>query len=391
MTVSTSALSRRAVLSLASFASLSLGRAAGAIDLTMIDTVAFEVSPGGHLLVSAQVAGRRLNALLDTGAASNVVDTQIARALTLPVTKVGVAAGMTGDVAVGSVSLPPIFLGAHQLRAGAASALDLTPFSLSSGRPIELVLGQPFFENVWVEIDFAERELRIAPLSVPEPVHERQLPLDSDDHGRLTVPVMLGGLRAVQAMHDLGSGIPIYVSPAYAENNLLLVTKKVSKSATVGAEGLSFSQISTLESISIAGFVIRDVPFQVPSAWNQKSQVVVGLPVWSRFRSLIDLRGKKLGLTPDYRLAGAPFSRDRSGIGAQRLSDRLRILFVSPGSPAEAAGLVAGDEIVRIDGEPVGPALYQRRPRPGAEPTGTVEELGLASGRRVTITLADYF
>ena len=66
-------------------------------------------------------------------------------------------------------------------------------------------------------------------------------------------------------------------------------------------------------------------------------------------------------------------------------------MLVAPGSPAAHAGLCAGDEVVEIDGQPLNAGFFSRRPRPGAEASGTVERLTLATGESKVITRQDYY
>jgi C-terminal processing protease CtpA/Prc len=67
------------------------------------------------------------------------------------------------------------------------------------------------------------------------------------------------------------------------------------------------------------------------------------------------------------------------------------VLHVAEASPAEASGLKAGDQIVKIDGERVDSAYIISHPRMGARPAGTQSELTLSDGRIVHLTLADYY
>lgn len=75
--------------------------------------------------------------------------------------------------------------------------------------------------------------------------------------------------------------------------------------------------------------------------------------------------------------------------GADPLARRLVVAVVRPGSPAAAAGLQVGDEIVTVDGHSVtGPDAYMLRSLTNVPP-GAAIVLGLKRGASVTLTAGD--
>lgn len=98
-----------------------------------------------------------------------------------------------------------------------------------------------------------------------------------------------------------------------------------------------------------------------------------------------------LALTLDSNTIGVPFEKDRSGIGAQRSANGLRIIHVASGSPAADIGLRAGDEIIAIDDHFVDDDYLRRHPAMGSRPSGTAIKLALADGRTFILELRDYF
>jgi len=353
--------------------------------------VPFEVGPGGHLFVDVSILGRRVPAVLDSGSVSICIDSEFAAEVGLTPSSPTKAAGLTADVAVAWVALPAVSVGGRTIRDSTAMAIDLAVISGAMSRRIYLVLGQDFFRDAILSIDFAAQTLEFRPPSAPfEPGLWLQ-DLRVSPHGRLYTRASVEGRPPVDAMYDLENNAPVTASPAFAAASGLLLHRPVSKVASVGGEGMSISSIATLKSITVAGRVLREVPVEIPIQWNQAAPIVIGSPVWRRFENVIDLPHRRLGLKPNATGFDRPFAKDRSGIGAQRLSDRLRIVFVAPGSPAEAAKLSIGDEVIAIDGVPISPEFYARRPRPGAETAGTLETLTLSAGRTVEIRLKDYF
>lgn len=123
----------------------------------------------GYLWLKVQPAdqGETLNFILDSGAASSVLDLSAARRLNLRlgsrVPVQGVHSRTTArrverfNANVGSIALPKSLL-----------ALDLRMVSRTCDRPIDGLLGADFFRERVIQIDFAARRLRIldrAPMS----------------------------------------------------------------------------------------------------------------------------------------------------------------------------------------------------------------------------------
>ena len=150
---------------------------------------------------------------------------------------------------------------------------------------------------------------------------------------------------------------------------------------------------ATLPQVELGGRVFRSVPLAVYDRWTDPSLPLnLGLPLLSRFRLLAaDYRQDGLWLAPDPAAEARPFERERSGVAATLNGGRLLVVFVAPGSPAEAAGLHAGQAITKVDGRSIAELARTtgwRAWRSG--PAGAAVELTLAEGAPVRLVLADY-
>jgi predicted metalloprotease with PDZ domain len=133
------------------------------------------------------------------------------------------------------------------------------------------------------------------------------------------------------------------------------------------------------------------VPVEIPERWQKSVPAYIGLPVLQRFNLRVDYDKSELGLIPISAAISRPFRKDRSGIGAERFGNGLRVIHIAPRSPAETSGLKIGDVIVVINGRQLDNAYFKARPHPGAGPAGTHMRLVLANGAIIEFDLMDYF
>ena len=147
---------------------------------------------------------------------------------------------------------------------------------------------------------------------------------------------------------------------------------------------------ATLPSVEFAGVRFDNVP----AVLNEDSEALpreggnLGLEMLKTFVVTIDTPGGAMYLQQT--AEREPLKRERAGVGAHYLGDRLKVMFVSKDGPAANSGLKAGDEIVAVDGRIVG-ADYYRQPEWIYGQAGRRVVLTRADGSSVQVTLADYF
>lgn len=260
------------------------------------------------------------------------------------------------------------------------AALDVPPhFAKITGQPVPLMLGAEVFNRTVVDIDYSHErlafrdpaEFRRPPLSVEVPVIELG--------GVRVVPLSINGAPPVQFELELGnvSG-PLLVIPSYAEAHKLLEGHPTSQRLS----GKFVEPVVTLDHLSFAGVDFPKAPIAlVPDAALPPASITggVGLPLLSHFHLLIDYRNNRLFAIPNSGVPKPPFIKDRLGLVAAREGDKLRVTFVAPSSPAEAAGFMKDDLIAALDGKPV-----------AAESDLNILTLRFADpGTRFSLTMAD--
>ena len=115
-----------------------------------------------------------------------------------------------------------------------------------------------------------------------------------------------------------------------------------------------------------------------------------GIQLLKPFQVSLDLGNERMWLKPTGKKV--QFPKDRAGLFVMLEGDHFNVLHVSPGSPADRAGLKKGDRLVAVDGQKVGAGFYESAAGDWARrPAGTRVELTRADGQAVAVTLDDYY
>ena len=357
----------------------------------------FEFFNNDQIFVEATVNGRATTLVLDSGADITILDKATALSLGAQLSGALPVAGTGGQSTMQLAPHLNVQIGALALHDITAGVMDLSTIAAQLEHPLPMILGKEVFNQLIVDIDFLNHRIAF---------HERgndaippgavRVPLGRHGENR-TVPVSIEGLKAIDFDFDLGSNAPMTVYPFYRDSVQLLAGRRQSRELSAGVGGMFRPAIATLRSISIGGLRIADVPADFPdpadSALNSdRMGGSVGLPVFCRFRLLTDYAQDAIWLVADPKSIAQPFPRNRAGIIAQPAGDRLKVLMVAPGSPAEHGGWKEGMEIVAIDGQKID-ASYRKSAIShwATQPAGTRVSLKLADDSTKDVVLADYF
>ena len=345
-----------------------------------------------YLTVTASINGAPVSAIIDTGATRSVVNAAWAQRLGLPVSGTLSAAALTRQVSGTLYRVTTLGVGAIVVHNVDISSFDVSAIEGSLSRELPLVVGQDLLASAILEVEFPKDRARLSPSLDPKRVEGfSRLPVSWGQSNLPHIPIGIeDGIRS-EAIVDLGSHVLFSISESFARGHGLLDDRPSSTTMTVGVEGTSISRIFSLRALKFGPYVLHDVPACAVSNWNFSQPVNLGWPCFAAFDFLLDTKGAALWLaaTPDRLKQAIP--RDRSGIGAVRLPDRLLVRHVAENSPAAHAGLHNGDEIMAIDGRAVDADYPSPSERQGEKPAGTRIDMTLADGRALTVILADYF
>ena len=358
--------------------------------------IPFEFFGGNRIYFPAKVNGHEMIVLLDSGADSSVIDKTYAATLGMNPKGGVTGAGAGGYEQVGVIDNVTVEVGDLRLGPLTIGALDLASVGKRIGHPLPFVLGDELFNELAVDIDFANRRIAFRdPAHLEKPTGAVEIPLKRVQGIRAT-PVSVEGGPPTDFDFDIGNGSPLLVFPAYEEAHHLLDGRRTSQALGGAVGGYHAETTTTVRRLTFAGVEFKDVPAVFTPASNSgvNSNLTlgnVGLPIIDRFHVIVDFSHDRAWLTPDPERIGAAFVKDRLGLSIVPKDTDMAVEFVSPGSPAEAVGFKAGDHITRIDRKPQAAWPSEALRSLGQEPTGTMVEFTLADGTVRRVKLADYF
>lgn len=354
---------------------------------------ALEVGTGDTLLVSAQVGGMPVRAVLDSGSGASIINTALAA-------KLGVSgerrmiSGLSAKAPVQLVRDIDVMLAGKTRRLPVAVVADLGAVSAAFGRPIDILLGADMFTERCIAVDFGNRRLAIARsatfLADPD---WRRVALGRGTKQELFIRASVAGLTSVPLMIDLGSSAALMLSSHYARDQGLLNGKMVSTAALGGVDGVTTNDVFTIPDIEIEGLGVSNIPTLGMRSWLGTSTVGnIGLPLLAQFDVVFDVTAGFVWLRPLDPRHRLPMLKDRSGFGIAASSTGLAVVHVAAHSPAEKGGWMVGDQIVSVNGHPIAADYtYRALWRWRFMSAGTIMKLKDQHDRVRTLALADYY
>lgn len=351
-----------------------------------------------RLFVPVTVNGVPTKALLDSGAELSALDAAFARKAGVAGTGAFAAQGSGGEAQISLAKGVDIRLGALELNDLTVALVDLSGVSKRIGAPLPVILGKELFNEMVVEIDYPRRRIAVHdPARWAYRGRGSRVPL-TKDRGLRKVAVSVEGLAPITVGFDLGQGGALALYRAYVEQERLLEGRApLSKRRGGGIGGASEDLVATLRTVVFGGSTFTNVPatFVLDPAGSTdttREQGNLGTDVLKRFRMVIDYSHDALYLEPDRGAVRAPFRKDRAGLDVELEGATLVVVFVAPGSPAEAAGWKVGERITAVGGEAVGADYFTSdRWRWSHGKAGTRVALTVAAGETRRLTLADYY
>ncbi len=313
---------------------------------------------GRQLLVWASVNGHApMPFILDTGGHA-ILDTVAARTLGLR----GTGAGVSGGAGSGTIALQ--FTRVNSVRIGSATLTDqpflVIPYPYSfyergEKTPLAGILGLEWFERYAIRIDYIKRALTLTPLGrfsyrgsgTAQPIRfQEDMPLARG---------MADGRAGPFGVDTGNAGLLILYGDFLRRSGLLA---KYSGGATIRGEGTGGSNTGQRQTLSSFGFGTSEIAnldadfTQMRtgsfSSWTEAGDL--GLTVLSHFTPTFDYARERLYLSPLSHALVIP--ANHSGLGFTKNGPAaIDVVAVRPNSAAAASGIVAGDQILAVDGK----------------------------------------
>lgn len=359
-------------------------------------TLPFELI-NNHIYVKVMLNGQGpFTFLCDTGGSNVITPTLAAK---LGVKPEGALQGRgVGEKSedVGLVNLESLSVGDVMLTKQLFAVFPLESFADVEGVPQAGLIGYEVFKRFVVRVDYEHAQLTLTlPSALAYQGHGTVVPFRFNDQ----IPQVDGSIDGIPGKFDIdtGSRASLSLLKPFAEKNDLKKKLTARYEAVTGwgvggpARGLiARAGELRLGDVSIPS-PVTELSLQQKGGFTDPYVAGnVGAGVLKRFNIVFDYAGKRIIFEPNANNT-LPDVYDRSGMWINRAGAALKVVDVTGGGPAEAAGLRAGDSIVAVDGAPVDDAtLVALRKRFRAEPEGTKIRLSVDSGdkkRDVTLVL----
>lgn len=328
----------------------------------LLATIPFTVESGLVVVPVSLNGSPPLRFVLDTGMPDGVLLFDTATAQGLELDWIGTAkvnGGDGGDAIPAQVAMNGrVTIGGLALERERVIAMTVRPTIVD--RRLDGVIGASVFKTWIVSIDPRDRTVQLVdPARFEPPAGSESLPLRvvrSLPHVRAIVVTRDGAERHVELLLDTGKTGALALEPDDERPWVMppdAVQGLLSSSVSSDMHG-AWARVATLKLGTLAlPAVIAEFPDRATREGDPGDGGVLGLTVLRRFRTTIDYPGARLLLEPTAEF-GAPFEMNMAGLVLRdQDGSSLHALVVRPGTPAERAGIKAGDRIVSIDGVPV--------------------------------------
>ncbi len=356
--------------------------------------VPFDLTPGNQIRFTLDVDGAAVTAILDTGVSFSVLSRAFVDARRLKVRSGGTASAIGGSVPIGWIDTKTIRMGGLTRQGGSIGVTALPATATGSARPIEMLVGRDLTEGYALDVDYATRRFRLI-ASGRMPFTGAIAPLTvSRDRLVYSGEIVLNGRRLRPLIVDTGDGNAVTLS-AESWATARLIPPARTTTISFGLGGAIVTDLVVLDEMTTGSLTARNVELQIEPAggFSQRMGMAgrIGSGFLQKYRVLLDPKAGRMVLQPGPD-ADAPPVKSTSGVLVAAEKDRLRVLHVMRGSPAERAGWRSGETICMIDGTPI-PADYPGSALSGWSigATGRVVAFDMCDGTRRTLALRPFY
>jgi len=303
----------------------------------------------GVVFVPVVADGRRRTFLLDTRG-NTAVDNSAPNLSAAPARSPGVL----GTLQVGDVRLTNLLV----------SSARILPYSVTYlGAPADGAIGTDFLSRYPVTIDYANRRLTLYHSSADAELAERPAGTATislaQGGGPPTTTARVAGKYDGEFIFDSLATTEVVVSDGFARGHRLPVDNGwIDSTWLARPSGEIAGRMGRITSLALGSLSFQR-PLTVaagpsePSALPRFADGAVGSWLLQRFTVTLDMPGGRLVLAPATSTSTAPAQFDRSGAWLVQRAGFVEVRSVLPGSPADAARLQSGDQLLALNGRPI--------------------------------------
>ncbi|MGE7207703.1 aspartyl protease family protein [Sphingomonas sp. NPDC019816] len=356
--------------------------------------IPFQLTPGNQIRFAMTIDGQGVSAILDTGVSFTLLSRESPVAKRARIRPGGEASAIGGAVAIGWMPTRTLSLGGLTRKGGGVAVASLPALATGDAKPVDLLVGRDLLAAHALDIDYQAKRFRLLP-SGRMPFRGATAPLTVSAERRVyESAVGLGDTRLSPVIVDTGDGSALTVTRA-GWRAARLTSLPTTSAIGFGLAGPSVNDLAIAPTLKLGSLTAHDVEVRIEPAKGFSESVGVagrlGSGFLQRYRVLLDPGAARMVLAPGPH-ADDPALRSTAGLLMGVGGDRLRVLHVMRGGPADKAGWREGDAICAIDGRPI-PADYVDSPmaRWTVGKPGTTVRLRMCDGQERSLTLARFY
>lgn len=297
-----------------------------------------------------------LNFILDSGSGGISLDSTTAAQMGLsPSQPERLIRGIGGIRKVGFLKNKSLTINTLKVDSLNFHVVDYEILSALYGERIDGIAGYSLLSKYIIKIDYEERTLSFCtngPLKYPRGGFMIRPRISS-------IPFSLASVKDnkqkdFRYLLDIGAGLAMLFSQDYIEDSAFLKTKR--KKYLKQGEGLGGKvemYLTVMKELKLGPYRFRNVPVNIfDDNYNITSYPtlggLIGNEIFRRFNCIINYRNREIFIKPN-KFYSDPFDYAYSGIELYLVDGKVLIGDIPKGSPADNAGLLAGDEVIAVD------------------------------------------
>lgn len=297
-----------------------------------------------------------LNFIFDTGASTTFLDSAFARKLNLTVSDdVKIARGMGGTQQILLTKNHTIRI--NQLKEDNVDMylMNIEILSYLYGKTIHGIIGYPLLKKYTAKVNYDKEELSFWTFGkIKYPARGFTIRPNISTFSYYVTHVEDQKTALFNYMFDTGAALTVLFSTDYLKDNEFIHPKRQKfKKRMQGLGGNVDFDISLMKKIKFGKYSFRNVPINIFEDENNITSYpsnggLLGNEILRRFNCILDYNARQFHFTPNKHFKDA-FDYAYSGLELYLIEDKIIVGDVSENSPAEAAGIRHGDEIIAIN------------------------------------------